>query len=94
MVDINPHKQGRFLPGTGHVVVSPEQLRDQPSETVIAMNPVYCAEIETRLRTAGVGSIVRPLEFVSRAGSIVGGTSRYVASCVSRMRSPAILKGG
>ena len=79
IVDINPHKQGRFLPGTGHAVVSPEQLREQPPETILAMNPVYCAEIETRLRTAGVGSIVRPLEFVPRAGSIVGGTSRNVA---------------
>ncbi len=29
VVDLNPRKQGRFLPGTGQKVVSPEQLRDR-----------------------------------------------------------------
>ncbi len=49
VVDINPHKQGKFMPGTGHAVVSPEQLVDQRPDHLIVMNPVYCEEIQAEL---------------------------------------------
>lgn len=53
LVDINPHKWGKFLPGTGHAVVSPELLREYQPGVIIAMNPVYVDEI--RLRTSALG---------------------------------------
>lgn len=44
-VDINPHKQNRFLAGSGHRVVAPAHLQSINPDLVIAMNPTYLAEI-------------------------------------------------
>lgn len=54
VVDINPHKQGRYLPGTGHLVSAPEALLEAPPDTVIAMNPVYRGEIGAALAALGI----------------------------------------
>jgi SAM-dependent methyltransferase len=59
-VDINPYKQGMFLPGTGTPVVSPESLVDDPPGHVIAMNPIYCGEIRDQLRGLGIDASVVP----------------------------------
>lgn len=48
-VDINPYKQGRFIPGTGHPVVAPEALMERPPALVIVMNPIYCEEVKAAL---------------------------------------------
>jgi SAM-dependent methyltransferase len=48
-VDINPYKQGKFLAGTGQQVVAPEFLKQYQPGLVIAMNPVYTAEIARNL---------------------------------------------
>lgn len=47
VIDINPAKQGRFLPGTGLRVMSPEEgLADLPQGSLIqVMNPNYLEEI-------------------------------------------------
>lgn len=49
VIDINPHKQGTFLPGTGHEIVGPEALSSDPPEIVIIMNPIYHDEIQADL---------------------------------------------
>ncbi len=54
LVDINPHKAGKFLPGTGHAVVAPEQLREYRPDVVVAMNALYVQEIRGRLSSLGV----------------------------------------
>ena len=48
-VDINPYKQGRFTPGTGHPVIAPEALKANPPDLVIVMNPVYREEVKAAL---------------------------------------------
>jgi SAM-dependent methyltransferase len=53
-VDINPYKQGKFMPGTGHPVIAPKELVDQPADLVIVMNPIYVAEIASSLREMGL----------------------------------------
>lgn len=53
VVDINPHRQGRFMVGTGHPIVAPEALRDVAPTTVVVMNPVYRREVAEHL--AGLG---------------------------------------
>jgi SAM-dependent methyltransferase len=58
LVDINPFKAGKFLPGTGHPVVAPEYLRHYRPGVVIAMNPVYVAEIQAQLAALGVDAEV------------------------------------
>lgn len=54
VVDINPHKHGKYLAGTGHEIVSPERLRDLGCDLVVAMNPLYTDEITADLRRLGV----------------------------------------
>ena len=61
VVDINPFKQGRFLPGTGHQVHAPEFLRKQPPDVVILMNSIYTAEVQTQLNEMGLAPELIPL---------------------------------
>jgi hypothetical protein len=49
VVDINPHRQGNFMPGTGQKIVSPEFLKDYCPHAVVIMNPVYEQEIRADL---------------------------------------------
>lgn len=49
VVDINPAKQGRFLAGTGHPIVAPGALSDDPPDIVVLMNPIYRHEIRDEL---------------------------------------------
>ena len=53
-VDINPFKQRKFLAGTGHEVLAPEDLPGAPPDLVIAMNDVYMPEIRARLDALGL----------------------------------------
>jgi hypothetical protein len=53
-VDVNPHKQGMYMPGTGHPVVGPDSLEQMPPDVVIVMNPVYLDEIRAALGAVGV----------------------------------------
>jgi SAM-dependent methyltransferase len=53
LVDINPYRQGKFVPGTGKEIVGPEFLAEYRPDLVIAMNPIYCAEIAGDLHRIG-----------------------------------------
>jgi SAM-dependent methyltransferase len=53
VVDVNPRKHGRYIPGTGHEVVAPRALVDDPPDVVLVMNNVY--EDEIRRSLAGLG---------------------------------------
>ncbi len=46
-VDINPQKHCRFVPGSGHEIVSPGFLREFQPDCVIVMNSHYLAEIQS-----------------------------------------------
>ncbi|MEE8141496.1 MAG: class I SAM-dependent methyltransferase [Planctomycetota bacterium] len=61
IVDINPHKQGKFLAGSGHKIVAPEILKDYRPEVIIVMNPIYCTEIQENLNELGVVAELIPL---------------------------------
>lgn len=54
LIDLNPHKHGRFVPGTGHEVRAPESLAARPPDAVIVMNPLYAGEIGAALRAMGI----------------------------------------
>jgi SAM-dependent methyltransferase len=58
LVDINPHKAGKFLPGTGHPVVLPDALKQYNPGIVLAMNPVYVDEIRARLDAMAIAADV------------------------------------
>ena len=53
-VDVNPHKQGKYLAGTGHRVVGPDDLADEPPQLVVAMNSIYLPEIRRELDARGL----------------------------------------
>ncbi len=54
VVDINPHRQGKFLPGSGKEIVAPEFLREYRPDTIIVMNSIYCEEIREDLNRMGL----------------------------------------
>ncbi len=58
LVDLNIHKHGKYVPGTGHQVVSPEQLKDYQPDVVIVMNPIYADEIAQSLNDMGVKAAI------------------------------------
>jgi SAM-dependent methyltransferase len=64
VVDVNPYKQGKFMPGTGHPVVAPASLPTQPPDLVIVMNPIYVGEIEASLSKMGLKPEIAALTHV------------------------------
>lgn len=54
VVDINPHRQGKYLPGSGKLIVAPHFLKSHPPDVVIAMNPIYLGEIRNDLTRFGL----------------------------------------
>jgi SAM-dependent methyltransferase len=52
VVDLNPRKQGHFLPGTGHPIVDFKLLPRYNVNTIIVMNPNYKQEILNLLADA------------------------------------------
>jgi SAM-dependent methyltransferase len=53
IVDLNPRKQGHYVPGTGHPIVSPQDLIERGVTAAILMNPNYYQENLALLRDAG-----------------------------------------
>ncbi len=54
VVDINPHRHGKFIPGVGKQIMSPEFLKEYQPDQVIVMNEIYCDEIGLMLDEMGV----------------------------------------
>lgn len=54
IVDINPHKQGLFVPATGQQVVKPEFLRGYSPDLVVITNPNYETEIKCAVADLGL----------------------------------------
>lgn len=54
IVDINPNRHGKYIPGIGATIRPPEYLKRLQPETVIVMNPVYAGEIGDSLRSMGL----------------------------------------
>ncbi|HEY9826103.1 MAG TPA: class I SAM-dependent methyltransferase [Stenomitos sp.] len=54
IVDINPYRHGKFIPGVAKEIVSPEFLRVCKPDQIIVMNSIYCLEIQAMLTDMGV----------------------------------------
>jgi SAM-dependent methyltransferase len=52
VVDINPEKQGHFIPGTGHPIVDYRRLAERGVTAAILLNPMYRGENLALLRQA------------------------------------------
>lgn len=53
-VDINPFKHGQYMVGSGHPIISPEELRALDPSLVVVMNPIYVPEISAQLAALGI----------------------------------------
>jgi len=53
-VDINPYRQGHYLPGTGLPIVGPGFLDTCRPDAVVIMNPIYRDEIARDLHGRGL----------------------------------------
>jgi SAM-dependent methyltransferase len=54
VVDINPRKHGKYIPGTGQQIVSPEFLREYKPDILVLANPIYKSEIQRTVKTLGI----------------------------------------
>lgn len=57
-VDVNPRKQGAYVPGTGHPILAPDALAQYQPDLVIITNPRYTTEISESLAKLGVRATV------------------------------------
>ena len=56
VVDINPHKHGKFMPGTGQQIIEPSALKSLRPDVVVVMNPVYLDEIGADIKAMGLAA--------------------------------------
>jgi hypothetical protein len=52
VIDINPKKQGCYIAGTGHRIVGPHHLQNDPVDIIFLMNPNYLDEVRSLLADA------------------------------------------
>ena len=55
-VDINPRKQGMYIPGIGQMIVGPKFLLDYQPDFIVVVNPVYENEIKQLAESLGIKS--------------------------------------
>ena len=61
IVDINKNRQGRYLPGSGFLIDSPETLRALQPKRILLSNPAHKREIRSQLEEMGVASELESL---------------------------------
>jgi hypothetical protein len=61
IVDVNPHKYGKFLAGTGYEIRNPDVLAALKPDVVMIMNSIYTDEIGAELRRRGINPELVPL---------------------------------
>jgi len=61
VVDINPYRHGKFMPGVGKQIMPPESLKEYAPEHVIVMNRIYRAEIRHMLAEMGIDAEITAL---------------------------------
>lgn len=61
VVNINPRRWDRFMPGVAQRIISPDHLADRETDQVIVMNPIYRQEISSMLQARGISADVMPV---------------------------------
>jgi len=56
VVDINPYRNGKYIPGTGQEIVCPEFMTEYKPDIIVVMNPIYRNEISKQLEYLGIQS--------------------------------------
>lgn len=61
VIDVNPAKQGKYLPVSGVAVLSPEASAARKARTIYVMNPNYLDEIRVTAREVGITAQFVPI---------------------------------
>lgn len=61
IIDINPHRAGKYAPGLGLPISAPEALPRLTPDTIVVMNPIYMQEIAARCAGEGWQAELLPL---------------------------------
>ena len=56
VIDINPYRHGKYIPGAGKKIMSPQFLKRYKPDVTIVMNPAYCDEIRQMLDSMEVST--------------------------------------
>ncbi|GAG11982.1 unnamed protein product, partial [marine sediment metagenome] len=56
VVDINPNRQHKFIPGSAQKIIPPEFLRDYQPDIIVITNPLYAQEIKQQVHELNVKS--------------------------------------
>jgi 2-polyprenyl-3-methyl-5-hydroxy-6-metoxy-1,4-benzoquinol methylase len=72
VVDINPHRHGQFIPGTGQRIVGPAFLSEYRPDTVIAMNPIYLQEIAQEMGRHGSQAQLISVDHLPASEKVLG----------------------
>jgi hypothetical protein len=56
VVDVNPSRQGKYLPRTAYNVKAPEELKNSPPDIIIISNSTYSKEIQAQAKNLGLSS--------------------------------------
>jgi hypothetical protein len=59
IVDINPYRHGKFIPGPARQVMPPEHLKTYRPDAIIVMNPVYRDEIAGMVRNMQLDPVIK-----------------------------------
>jgi hypothetical protein len=54
VVDVNPHKHGKFVSGSGQEIVAPEFLKEYRPDVIFLANLNYREEIGRQVRDLGL----------------------------------------
>lgn len=65
IVDINPHRAGRYAPGMAIPVSLPADIKDHDPDAIIVMNPIYLDEIAGQCKAENIQGALLPLGQVS-----------------------------
>jgi ubiquinone/menaquinone biosynthesis C-methylase UbiE len=57
-IEMNPAKQGKFIPGTGHRVIGPEEIEAEGLGSILVLNPNYIDEMQEYLKAAGSAAVL------------------------------------
>jgi len=72
VVDLNPRKRGMYVPGTGHRVIAPEELKDNPPDVILVVNPLYESEVAKMTQQLGLQAELAPIVPVELSPVAVG----------------------
>jgi SAM-dependent methyltransferase len=62
IIDINPYRHNKFIPGVGKKIMPPEFIKKYKPDITIVMNPIYFEEIREMIEDMEVSTEMIPVE--------------------------------